>query len=60
MTPSWCSIHEIDFMSCPCPDRRRTDRLGDLVLVCRICKVHCSRHDDVACPNPDYDIREAV
>ena len=57
---SWCTIHEQDFQACPCPERRRTDRRGQQVLVCRVCRLHVSRHDDAACPQPDYDIREAV
>ena len=27
---------------------------------CSLCHVHVSRHDDAACPQPDYEIREAV
>ena len=56
---SFCLVHQMDFPACPCPDRRTATR-SEQVLVCELCNRHVGSHDDVACPEPDYQIRSAA
>ena len=56
MSRPYCPIHECDFLACPCPDRRNTTRVQQ-VIVCRVCNRHVSRCE---CAQPELEPRSAA
>lgn len=53
---TWCVIHLVPFMQCPCEDRR-AESTGGALLICTECWKHTS---ECACENPVLEERAAV